>query len=166
MDQKIEKLIGELVRALYSKPRLNPKIEIFRRGHRLEIDVDVSPWNPGLLIGERGSMKFALELLISYALGLGGERGVHIHVESSAREGIERTEPGKVDGKKLKPISNAIAGLLDGKSEIDQGSKSVMVHFYLPQKFARDVKPPISKVIRACGKAAGFNALPYVHVGS
>jgi predicted RNA-binding protein YlqC (UPF0109 family) len=165
MNSKIENAITKTVRALYSKPRLNPTVDIFRRGRRLEIEVDVSPWNPGLLIGERGSMKFAIQLLIAYAFGFDTERGVNIHVSSSKKKEITRTEPSEADGAKLKPLADAIAILLDGRADIDQGSKSVMVHFFLPRDIARDVKPPLSKVIRAAGKAAGFNALPYIDVG-
>jgi predicted RNA-binding protein YlqC (UPF0109 family) len=163
MNTKIENLITKVVRGLYSKPRLKPGVTIDRRGRRVEIEVDVSPWNPGLLIGERGSMKFALELLIGYAFDLDGERDVNIHVASTKKKEIERTVPGAADPKKVRPIAEAIAILFDGDFEVDSGSKSVMVHFTLPREIAHDVKPPLSKVIRACGKAGGFSALPYVH---
>jgi len=164
-DQKIENLIVKVVQALYSKQKLKPNVLIDRRGSRAEIEVDVSPWNPGLLTGERGSIKFALQLLIAYAFDLDPEKGVNIHVASTKKKEIERTEPSKADGKKLKPVSEAPAILLDGDVELDQGEKSVMVHFDLPRRISNEVKPPLSKVIRACGKAAGFNALPYVHGG-
>lgn len=164
-EKKIENLITETVRALYSKPRLTPKIEIFRpRRERIAIEVDVSPWNPGLLIGQDGSMKFALQLLIAYAFGLSTDGLIDIHVASSKRLTIERTEPADADASKIEPVSSAIADILDGEFEIEVAKTSAMVHFTLPHDIARDVKPPLSKVIRACGKAAGFNALPYVHV--
>jgi predicted RNA-binding protein YlqC (UPF0109 family) len=162
MNDKIEKLLIEVVRALYSKPDLTPKVELFRKGRSLGIEVDVSPWNPGLLIGERGSMKFALELLIGYATGLDAEREIDLHVSSSDREPINRTEPGPADAERIIPIANAVANLLSGSVKVEAAETSVMAIFELPPGVAYDMKPPLSKVIGACGKAGGFNALPYV----
>ena len=162
MNEKIETLLIEVVRALYSKPKLNPKVLIFRNGRSLGIEVDVSPWNPGLLIGERGSMKFALELLIGYATDLNAERDIDLHVASKGDERIERTPPGKADKRRIEPIANALADLLSGTVSVEAAETSVMALFKLDDEIAFDVKPPLSKVIRACGKAGGFNALPYV----
>lgn len=162
MKEKIAKLLKEVVRTLYSKPEIDPEISFFRNGRKLGIEVDVSPWNPGILIGERGSMKFALEILIGCALDLDAERDIDLHVASSNREPIERTPPGDADIARIEPTAIAIADLLDGTVKIEAAQTSVMAIFEFPDEIAFDVKPPLSKIIRSCGKAGGFNALPYV----
>ncbi len=71
---------------------------------------------------------------------------------------------------RVKELSYWVAELPDGRIggylsvKIETAETSAMAIFELPEDLARSVKPPLSKVIRAAGKAAGFNALPYVHV--
>lgn len=141
---------------------MKPKVDFFARGNSATIEVDVSPYNPGLLIGKRGSMKFAVQLLVGYALDLDPERGVSIEIVSTKKVEIERTPAAPAEASKIEPVAVAIADLLGGEVKVEAAETSAMAIFKLPRHFARDVKPPLSKVIRACGKASGFSALPYV----
>lgn len=162
MKKKIQALITEVARALYRDPKLKPKVSIDLRGSHVSIEIDASPYNPGLLIGERGSMKFAVQLLVGYALDVDPESSVSIGVSSSKKIEIDRTEPQPADAAKIRPVAEAIADLLGGSVKVEAAETSAMAIFVLPPALANDVKPPLSKVIRACGKASGFSALPYV----
>lgn len=164
--KKIENMIREVTKTLYQSPDLKVKVNYEKKeGDPDEppafcFDVHVSPFYAGLLIGSKGETKFAIERMIAVAAGEDAD-DVFVTVYSSGNEKVTKTKARKIDESKLEKVLESIRELYNAKTTIEETSRALLITFDMPKEF-KSLGPALSKIIRDCGKASGFNAVPFI----
>jgi hypothetical protein len=160
--QKTECFITSVCRALYARPDMAPKITIDQaRKIFIEVTID-DDLSPGILIGSRASMRFALQAVIGAAFNEEPEQ-----IAISVRGATGRQRQPDIDGQPpltapIQQLVDATCDLVGGSGETEAAASSVMAVIKVPESVKEAVRPSLLRIVRAAGKAHGFPAMAHI----
>ena len=163
---KIRNLITELGRVLYQDPQYQPHVGVDNIDDVVTIDVDATPYDLGILIGGRGVLKFATELIIAHMLGKHHEQ-VSLRYESGGKVNPPPyVDPRGPDPDVIQGLIEALASMINADHRILTSGKTkedvLTAVFHTKSKTPPTVKSSIGRIIRVAGKANGFAAANYI----
>lgn len=156
----IKHLIVELARAMYRDPTFTPSVHIIE-GQKTDISVDLSPHDPGMMIGSRGRMRFALETLANVIFETAD--AFRITYESSrTREQLKPLDDQPPDMDAMKPLLAAVAELFKCRYSIERSLTMVHSRLWLDREHFDAASGHLNHIFRTVGKAKGFPCTVYL----
>jgi len=153
-----ETMITELARAIYRDQTMQPRFKWSDR----QLTIDIGDRDPGILIGGRGSVKFAIQNLVAWQANRHPE-AQRIHIAShGAQERVKSSPEQPPDTTKLQRWFDAVCALLGGKGTLEQSTTMVHGRIVVPSDTISRLATHLHRLFRIAGKSNGFGATLYL----
>jgi len=160
----IKHLVRAACRALLATPDLEPKIDVQKRGMGFEVEIDLFPYDFGTVVGERGSMKLAIQSVLSAA---GHPEAVKLFF---ANTGKTRPPQNRKQPPNAAPLQEFMTAAInhwraigfEASGEVELSKSAGIVLIECDPKLADAQRAPFLRVCRGIGRAHGFKAMAYI----
>lgn len=155
--QPFKNLLLSWIRAMLANPSFQAKIEI--SGDDI-VEIDTRPFSPGMLIGEKGSMKQAMQTIMA---GTHSPTTFRLQFRNEGQTQSPRLKDQRPNVAVMKPFVEAClevwrahGHVVDGRVEASESA--VIVFFDLEERLALAQSGALARLVRGIGKANGFPA--------
>ena len=160
----IEKFLTTTIRSLTRIPDLKPKIKISTSRQNIDIDIDLGDIEIRVLIGARGSMKYAVQTLVAHYYEMDPSDVVVFYRSSCMIPITKNTVTSEPDPDQMRELIDSFLDMVPEAtgSELETSKSMVIGKMAMPTDILRDLGYHMTRIFRAAASSNGFQGTLYL----